>query len=479
MTVTEGGGAVRVRRPLSPMERWYWICDQISPLNVIARVHVTGAVTGEALSRAGARLTEEHPLLRVAVAVAPDGSRPRFVAAKDARIPVRTVRCDELAPEQWEREVNDVELVTPLEWHEGPLARIVDVAQGAPGAAGECHDLILTVSHVIADGTTAMELLRRLVELAAASATAPPADAARPRRPLPPPEALLPKRINGVPRTVHLIALVIADQIALALARPRRLEPATPVPPALRRTRLIRHELDAAQLDALVRQCRREGVTVHSALAAAMALAVSGTAGQAGHGARLTVGSPVDFRADLVPPVERRDAGAYVATVPSHVRVAPANGLWAVARGAHRDLRRRKQLRQHLALVSLLRFMAPRSVGRSARSVAMVDRVGPGNICLSNIGRYDFPDRAGRWELSGAQFVAGISVSGYLVATVNTSHGALRWNFTYIDGAVPRDRAERIAHRAVRILLSGLGPAGTHAPAPGRAVMPGTTTTRG
>ncbi|MGW7489003.1 phthiocerol/phthiodiolone dimycocerosyl transferase family protein [Streptomyces sp. NPDC054786] len=479
MTATAGGGAGQIRRPLSPMERWYWICDRISPLNVIARVQVTGAVSGEALARAGALLAAEHPLLRVAVAAGPGDSRPCFVAAKDTRIPVRTVRCDEPDPQRWEREVDEVELVTSLDWREGPLARIVDVAQGTPGAAGECHDLILTVSHVIADGTTLMELLRRLVELAAVSATSPAVDAPRPRRPLPPPEALLPRRINGAPRTVHLVAWLVADRIAGALARPRRLWPATPVPPALRRTRLIRHELDAAQLDALVRRCRLEGVTVHSALAAAMALAVSGTAGPAGRGARVTVGSPVDFRADLVPPVGTRDAGAYVATVPSHIKVGAAGGLWAVARGAHRDLRRRKRLHQHLALVSLLRFMAPRSVRRSARVLALVDRSGPGNTCLSNIGRYGFPDRAGRWELSGAQFVAGISVSGYLVATVNTSHGSLHWNFTHIDGAVPRDRAERIAHRAVRALMSGLGPAGTLTPDPDRAIVPGTTTTRG
>jgi hypothetical protein len=29
-----------VRRPLSPVERWFWIADQVSPLNVIARVRI-------------------------------------------------------------------------------------------------------------------------------------------------------------------------------------------------------------------------------------------------------------------------------------------------------------------------------------------------------------------------------------------------------------------------------------------------------
>jgi hypothetical protein len=474
----EVGEVGEVRRPLSPMERWYWICDQISPLNVIARVRVAGVCAAEDLERASAQLAQEHPLLRVAVAAAPDGSCPRFVAAQDARLPVRVVRADGPDADRWEREVDEVELVCSLDWRSGPLARIVDVAGGAGGTADERHDLILTVSHVIADGTTALELLRRLVELAATGGSdagaqpwAPLAPRA-PRLPLPAPEAMLPRRVNGLPRAVHLAAAVVVDAIATAVARPRRLRPVTPVAPDRRRTRLIRRQLDAGQLDELASRCRREGVTVHSALAAAMAIAVAGVdvavdaavdaaAGATARTRRVCVGSPVDFRAELVPPVGPRDAGAYVATVPSHIRVGPRVDLWAAARGAERDLRRRRRLGHHLALVSLLRLMSPRSVGQSGRAVAAVDRMGPGNVCLSNLGRFDFPSRVGRWEVTGAQLIAGVSVSGCLVATVNTSHGALHWNFTYVDGALTREGAELVADRAVRALLCGLRHAGT------------------
>jgi hypothetical protein len=205
----------------------------------------------------------------------------------------------------------------------------------------------------------------------------------------------------------------------------------------------------------LTSRCRSEGVTVHSALAAAMAIAVAGT-GAAPRTRSVCVGSPVDFRAELEPLVGLRDAGAYVATVPSYLRVSPSVDLWTVARGAFWGLRRRRRYHHHLALVSVLRLMSPRSVGRSAGAVAAVDRMGPGNVCLSNLGRHDFPDRAGQWELSGAQFVAGISISGYLVATVNTSHRALHWNFTYIEGAFTAERAQHIADRAVQGLLSSL-----------------------
>lgn len=426
-----------MNRLLSPMERWYWICDQISPLNVIGRVHIAGACTSDDLERAAAQLVQEHPLLRVAITA--DG---RFVAAHEPRIPIRTVRAG-----SWEREVNDVELVSSVDWRSGPLARITDVVR-APGCADESHDLILTVSHVIADGTTALELLRRLVELAAG------ARSLHAQEPLPSPEALLPKRVNGLPRALHLAAWAIVDQIATAIARPRRLQPGTSVAPDHRRTRLIHRSLDSEQLGLLMSKCRREGVTVHSALAAAMAFAVAEEDAR-----RVTIGSPVDFRSELVPPVAPTDAGAYVATVPTYVKVG--TDLWTAARGVYRNLHRSKRFRHHLALVAMLRLISPKSVGKSARAVAMVDRMGPGNVCLSNIGRHDFPDRAGRWQLSGAQFIAGISVSGYLVATVNTSHSELHWNFTYIEDAITGERAGRIADRAMRTLLSNLRHTGT------------------
>ncbi|MFD7423609.1 hypothetical protein ACFV6M_24620, partial [Streptomyces californicus] len=41
-----------VRRELSPLERWYWIADQISPLNVVGRVRLHGPVSRAALRTA-------------------------------------------------------------------------------------------------------------------------------------------------------------------------------------------------------------------------------------------------------------------------------------------------------------------------------------------------------------------------------------------------------------------------------------------
>jgi hypothetical protein len=118
-----------VRRPLSPVERWFWIADQISPLNVIARVRVTGHVSEGVLERAAADLAAEHPLLRVAVRADADGAHPEFTRSSQS-IPVITVHGGNA---EWERYVDEHELRTAVDWRYGPLVRIVDVVCDGPG----------------------------------------------------------------------------------------------------------------------------------------------------------------------------------------------------------------------------------------------------------------------------------------------------------------------------------------------------------
>jgi hypothetical protein len=447
-----------LRRALSPAERWYWIADQVSPLNVVARVHLHGNITWGLLKRAAAALVAEHPLLRVAITSDADGTNPAFVPSQSA-CPIRRVHGDEL---EWERQADEHELATSLNWRRGPLVRIVDIKLDSCADSGqEEHDLMLTASHIIADGTTALALLQRLIEHAdhlAAVGDTGYLVASRPA--IGAPEDLLPERYRG-PQGVPRIAVAgLADLLAGALgARPRRLLPEVAVRPSLRKTRLVHRKLGAIQLESLTRRCRQEGVTVHGALAAAMAMVIGPAGGQRGSG-RMCIGSPIDFRAELTPPVSSDEAGAYVCTVPSIVRFGPGRDpqdLWSIARQVNRSLRRRKRMGQHFALLSALRFMSPASVAKSAKTFRLLERFGPGNVCISNLGRYGFAERIGDWQLSGAQFVAGVSVSGYLAATVNTSHGELFWNFNYIESAVSQRSAQRYADDCIQTLLDAIG----------------------
>jgi NAD(P)-dependent dehydrogenase (short-subunit alcohol dehydrogenase family) len=447
--------SAELRRPLSPVERWYWIADQVSPLNVIARVHLSGSIGAGLLERAAAALVAEHPLLRVAITSDADGTNPAFVPSARG-CPVRIVPGDEF---EWERQVDEHELGESLDWRRGPLVRVVDVALDPPRQE---HDLVLTVSHIIADGTTALSLLRRLIEHAdRLAAQAPDGEPVRSRPAVGAPEDLLPARYRGTRGVVRIAATGLGDLLAAAATRPARLLPEAAVPPSRRTTRLVRRTLTATQLDCLTQRCRAEGVTVHGALAAAMAIALGPAAAQGYSGrtrARMCVGSPIDFRAELDPPVSPDEAGAYVCTVPSIVHFGGERDLWSIAREVNSSLGRRRRIGQHFALLAALRFMCPGSVAKSSAAFGLLERYGPGNVCLSNLGPYGFGDRIGRWQLSGAQFMSGVSISGYFLATVNTSHDHLFWNFTYIDGAVSHESAQRYADGCVQTLLQAIAP---------------------
>jgi hypothetical protein len=428
-----------VRRLLSPVERWYWIVDQVSTLNVIARVRLTGHIPEGVLERAAADLASEHPLLRVAISANADGTNPAFAPSSQS-IPVCTVHGGNA---EWERYVDEHELSSSLDWRNGPLARIVDVVTDGPH---EAHDLVLTASHIIADGTTALSLLHRLVEHAAAKG-----DTVGSRPAIGAPEELLPARYRG-PRGIARLAVTgLAEGLATALARPHRLTPESLVYPARRRTKLVRRMLTSAQVDALMRRCRLEDVTVHGALVAAMAMVIGPIAAQRASG-RICIGSPIDFRSELDPPVSADEVGSYVNTVSSIARFGGDRDLWSIARQINRSLGRRRRFGHHLSSLWGLRFICPASVAKSSKAFGLVERNGPLNVCISNIGRYGFAARIGDWRLSGAQFISGVPPTGYLVATANTSHGELFWNFTYTDGVV----SQRFADGCLETLLRAI-----------------------
>ena len=89
------------------------------------------------------------------------------------------------------------------------------------------------MSHIIADGTTALSLLRRLVEHAdRLSVVDCIDDVVRSRPVVAAPEDLLPARYRGVRGMATFAASGLADLLATTMARPRRLAPESIVRPA-------------------------------------------------------------------------------------------------------------------------------------------------------------------------------------------------------------------------------------------------------
>ena len=483
-------------RELSPAERWYWIIDQLSTLNVCARVRAEGEVSTGALLGGLRALQARQPLLRLAIATDPSGLDPRFVPTAEP-IPLREVSLTHLDEERWAQEIDAHEFAESVDWRTGPLARAVVIRQ-----PDHINDLIIAVPHYISDGTTALALLRQWVLLAAGADDNAAPDAgtdtdADTDEAIPVPvEDLFPERYRTtsgvlpdreVAESGDAAQSVVEDEPASAelgtdaddAARSAadddadidididididtdtaaqetgvagRLEPELFVPFDQRRTRLLHRFLPADALADLTAACRREGVTLHGVLAAALASAVARDA-EAVPGAHFAVGSPVSFRDELVRPVSEDEVGCFVSAVHSVVAYQP-DDLWSMARFINRDLTERRERGDQYPVFTLLAAQGPAGIVDSEPLVRYIEEHGSFNFFISNIGRFDFPASAGGWQLSEAQFVGGISVVGYLASSVTTSHGQLAWNFTHIADAVSRERAERIADDSVKTVL--------------------------
>lgn len=448
LTENDTGGRVATSRELSPGERWYWIIDQLSPLNVCARVRIEGELSAQVLRTALGALQDRHPQLRMAIADTspePAGGGPWFVPT-DLPISLREVHLTGSEDSRWASEVDGHELTDRLDWRSGPLARAVLIS-----GPEQIHDLILTVPHCIADGTTALSLLRQWVRLAAAPAA--PCRTAVARGPLPEPfEALFPERFRVASHALSDEQAAHGADTAAATDDVGRLEPERFVPFDQRRTRMLHRFLGSDVLEKLTLACKREGATLHGVLAAAMACAVARDA-KAAPLAHFAVGSPVDLRDELRRAVSEDEVGCFVSALHSAVRYQP-DDLWSMARFIKDDIAARKKLGEQYEVFSLLAAQGPTGVADSEPFVRHFEEHGPFNFFVSNIGRFEFPTELGAWRLSGAQFVGGISVVGYFGSSVTTSQGQLSWNFTHIDGAVSRERAERLVDDSVRMVIA-------------------------
>ncbi|MFB8007967.1 hypothetical protein [Nocardia sp. NPDC056000] len=437
---------IRTHRPLSPLERMWTFMHELSPLHVVASVHLEGALSASAL-RAGARAaTAAHPLLRVRIHARADGADPWFMPMADPVLPIRTVEADIADAQVVAREI-DYENTDPVDPARGPLARLVDVVRGA-GTEHESHDLILTAGHVIADGRGLVSVLRGIVEEAARFEADGVELEVRSRDPLPAADDLLPRRTRSVPRAA---GVSVADALRTALRRPLRLRTDAEVPITGRWTATVRRRLTRDEVELLGAACREHGVTVQGALLAAMALAL-GADLDAGARASVVIGSAVDIRRDLEPVVDPADLGFYAATVPLGLPCGPEAEFWAIAGKSGAELRARVRRRTHLTMFAATRLVTPKSRGRAARVIDLVDRKGPINLFITNIGRVDFPERIGAWAVSAVQFTGGLSCTGRFALTVSTHCGAMYLNFIYVDRLISAQRVERTAERALAAL---------------------------
>jgi hypothetical protein len=276
--------------PLSFAQQRLWFLDQLHPgaatYNLPFGLRFAGRLNVSAVARALTDLVARHEVLRTTFAAHDGQPAQRIASAATVALPVLDIAALP-AREAVARRLADHEAHRPFDLSQGPLRR-AHLMRLAP----EDHVLLVTVHHIVCDGTSSEILARDLAALYRAHTTGRPSDLQTPA-------------IQYADYAIWQRAWIQGDVLEAHLAwwrrqlhgaRGLRLPTDRPRTPAVSdRADLVRFSLRAALTDRLRTFSRRENVTLFMTLLAAFQAVLHEASGQAD----VIVGSPRDNRDEL------------------------------------------------------------------------------------------------------------------------------------------------------------------------------------
>ena len=457
------------KRALTPIERFL----TRSPYSIVTMVaRIRGHVTEEMLRNALARVRQRHPNLRARIIEDEHGS-PWLTSEGAQELQVQVVPRE--ADDHWMRVVQESSRM-PFEFDVRPAIRFLLVQSAS------ASELIILCHHVLCDGLSlaylARDLMMHLGDPAREAELLPdpvPID----RDNMPPglsPNPLVRLVINGMNKrwAKEKVLFDQADYVALTQAYWNRYP---------HQIRVV--EWSEAQTSALVERCRKEEVTVNSALAAAFVGAQAHVQDLKPHPPTIAVAASVR---DRLPRPAGEVMGFYAGLVNVRDRYDPGRGFWDNARDLHRRVRplfTDKNLFENFVLwcylePSIIEAIHFKKLGgllaegssryEKLAAFAQRDDVVLGILkrdkmeslqrmmmgtAVTNLARMDFPRQYGALELERLIMKPG---AGFPLVQVNlvlgavTCAGKLSLVLEFVEDNITPATVEEIEHRAMEFL---------------------------
>ena len=439
-----------VNRRLSPMEKYLWVADRVCRTNFIMHARVRGVLNEEIMRRALNAIQERHPLLRVRIE-REGRSNLRFCSDRVPEIPLRVA---DTLPEDWTREA-EKDLNAIFSTRVGPLVRATLVRHDTDSSTA-----LLTFHHPIGDGMSGAYLMRDMIASAALAAKGdepglPPLEAKKEL------ETYFPSWARGFSgRWKNLAFGVRSFAPMLYWGRPTVPVFDRDAPFEERKACILARTLSPESVGALHETARKHGTTLHGALLAAQVLAIARDRGLTKK-RPFIVGSPVNLRSRLTPPVEE-DVGFFV-TMGASVNLCRADSeFWPLAREIRQSLW--KCVEKGYPFVfryqqkDLSRISAITGTGPLGTKVyaALSSIFSAGGMGFSNIGRVPIEPVMGPFTIESLGFAASGSTYSPFVTFGATIEPLTTWNFVGMEPLLAREHTRKIADLAVKILKEAI-----------------------
>jgi len=437
------------KQQLRGLERYFFRCPNS---NLVMVFRVKGTISSEQLDTALSKLRNKYPVLRVKISL--DDSNIAWLTSEG--VPGNSIHAERRAADDsdaWNRKVSE-EQRERFQFDKGPLIRFVLL--NAP----ESSDLIINCHHSICDALSITYLIRDILFSIANPEW-------EPARVIDVPHALKkgmpsPHGITFFHRIVTKMLNILwrRNGISFSEADYRTLH--QKYWDKGKGNHTLSWELTESQTSAFVDRCRKENVTVNSAITTAVVAAQHDVQGaQKLH----TVSVSVDIRKRLSPPAGEA-FGLYVSTVRADLTYALGTSFWPNVRRIHKRIKRRLtnssvfMLRHgaNLAHPSLMDSMYFSKYGLLNSKIAAfflrltgIHRMSAGWE-ISNLGRCDLPVNYGALKLEAIivpVFLADYQEKCLRIATVG---GRMFFTFTFWEDILDTLTAERIRDTSMRYL---------------------------
>jgi NRPS condensation-like uncharacterized protein len=397
-----------------------------SAFNEVIPLRINGHFTEVSLHHALYRLQEKHPWLNAFVK---DDKKkhPWFVVDRQnpIKIPVRTV--ERINNKDWETETVK-EWSTVFDTGKGPLMRLVWI-KGEP-----VSDILLVFHHCLCDGGAAMSILTELL-LVLDNADAEIGK----EKPITNISDIIPAPILNS-NIKRMKARLMGGLITLALW----LVPVKKKAVDRQKDYLINWKLDEQLSQSLISYCKREGVTVNTALCGVVLDAFKQVRQKKAHN---KISCPVDIR-KFAPEIKKDQIFAYGLLLV--VSAFPGFDFLSNIKALQKDINKKIAKLDPYATIMIMEA----AHGAVNKFIKVLKYGKSNNDCMfSNLGKMDIPYKYRSFEV---ETMFSLSVIGPLGNTTtlitSTYRGQMDFSFVASEGFVPYKEALAIKDKIISII---------------------------
>ena len=422
-------------RELGIFERGQVVADRYATFHIVGVLQVGGPLPPQILQRSLADLQKRHPFLSAHITDA--NGRLSFTPLSDPELPFHI--SSRLDDEHW-TQVVESELATQIDARSGPLFRCVYLYD-------ESHqhgEIVLTLSHSIADAASAGQLLHELMTICASLSDG--AFVSLPElSPVPPLESRFPPGFNGWWLKLRILVYALAqmtDEISYRIRTIGKKTPSFHKRPVHGHIFPARFSSDL--IEPFARRARREGITLNSALNAALLLAVNH---QLYDSAKLPMRtfSFADLRPYVEPPLPPEDLGLYISMMRYTVDVGGDDDFWSLARNLHKKI--------YASLKSGDKFVAS---AMSESLLTMLVKMDAVRLCASALnynGVVPVQPNYGEIKILGMHgFVSPHPFGPEMASQAQLFNEQLFWDFAYLEEDMDQEKAKAIVEEIKKIM---------------------------